>query len=118
MVDRAHKWPYHDLSLPISSIWLLPRQDKQPGVSAIPDPQLGQYSPQRNERAYHERFKPRTLPPKFAHGAEQRVGTPEHRMVFPKSWNEPEEGNHMKTELRYGQGYLGVLHDELMAFDK
>ena len=38
----------------------------------------------------------------------------EHRIVFIKSWNEWAEGNHLEPDLRFGLGYLEVLHEELM----
>ena len=38
---------------------------------------------------------------------------PERRVVFIKSWNEWEEGNHMEPDLRFGLSYLEVLREEL-----
>lgn len=34
-------------------------------------------------------------------------------IIFLKSWNEWGEGNYMEPDLKYGKGYIEVLHDEL-----
>ena len=35
------------------------------------------------------------------------------RLLWVKSWNEWAEGNHLEPDLRYGRGWLEVLHEEL-----
>lgn len=37
-------------------------------------------------------------------------------IVFIKSWNEWAEGNHLEPDLRFGNGYLEVLREELARF--
>ena len=41
--------------------------------------------------------------------------TPEHRIVFIKSWNEWGEGNYMEPDLKYGHGYLDALRDVIVC---
>ncbi len=38
--------------------------------------------------------------------------TPEHKIIFIKSWNEWAEGNHLEPDLRFGKGYLQVIKEE------
>ena len=40
--------------------------------------------------------------------------SPEHRILFLKSWNEWAEGNYVEPDLRYGHGYLDVLREKLL----
>ena len=37
----------------------------------------------------------------------------DERLVWVKSWNEWAEGNHLEPDLRFGHGWLQVLHEEL-----
>lgn len=39
--------------------------------------------------------------------------SPEHRIVFLKSWNEWGEGNYMEPDLKYGHQYINALKKEL-----
>ena len=39
--------------------------------------------------------------------------SPEHRIVFIKSWNEWAEGNHLEPDTKFGLSYLKVLADEV-----
>lgn len=43
--------------------------------------------------------------------------TPEHKIIFVKSWNEWAEGNHLEPDLKYGSGYLDVIREETMGFN-
>ena len=43
---------------------------------------------------------------------------PEHRIIFVKSWNEWAEGNHVEPDLKFGTGYLKVLHEELQTIHR
>lgn len=38
---------------------------------------------------------------------------PQERLLWVKSWNEWAEGNHLEPGVRYGHGFLQVLHEEL-----
>ncbi len=40
--------------------------------------------------------------------------TPEHRVLFLRSWNEWAEGNYVEPDLRYGHGFLDVLKKALL----
>ena len=56
-----------------------------------------------------ERFRPHVRA-----AVEQIAGRPEqHRLLWVKSWNEWAEGNHLEPDLRHGDGWLRVLHEEL-----
>ena len=35
----------------------------------------------------------------------------QHRIIILKSWNEWGEGNYVEPDIKYGRGYLDVLHD-------
>jgi lipopolysaccharide biosynthesis protein len=50
----------------------------------------------------------------------QRVQTapPDKQLVFLKSWNEWAEGNHVEPDVRFGNGYLDVLKEELSPAKK
>jgi lipopolysaccharide biosynthesis protein len=37
----------------------------------------------------------------------------DERLLWVKSWNEWAEGNHLEPDLRFGHGWLQVLHEEL-----
>lgn len=37
----------------------------------------------------------------------------EERFLFIRAWNEWAEGNHLEPDVRWGHGYLNVLHEEL-----
>ena len=37
----------------------------------------------------------------------------DHRITFLMSWNEWAEGNYVEPDLKYGHGFLDVLHDKL-----
>jgi lipopolysaccharide biosynthesis protein len=37
----------------------------------------------------------------------------EHQIIFVKSWNEWAEGNHLEPDLRFGEGYLEVIRNEI-----
>jgi lipopolysaccharide biosynthesis protein len=37
----------------------------------------------------------------------------DERLLWVKSWNEWAEGNHLEPDLRFGHGWLKVLHEEL-----
>ena len=37
----------------------------------------------------------------------------DERLLWIKSWNEWAEGNHLEPDLRFGHGWLQVLHEEL-----
>lgn len=39
--------------------------------------------------------------------------SPEHKIVFIKSWNEWAEGNHLEPDLKFGRGYLKVIKEEI-----
>ena len=39
---------------------------------------------------------------------------PEHRIAILKSWNEWGEGNYVEPDIKYGRGYLDVLHKQLV----
>lgn len=39
--------------------------------------------------------------------------SPEHQIVFLKSWNEWGEGNYMEPDLKFGKGYIEALRVEL-----
>lgn len=39
--------------------------------------------------------------------------TPEHRIIFLRSWNEWGEGNYVEPDLKYGSGYLDSLKNEI-----
>lgn len=41
--------------------------------------------------------------------------SPEHQIMFLKSWNEWAEGNYVEPDLRYGHGYLDVLKEKLLG---
>ncbi len=41
--------------------------------------------------------------------------TPEHRIIFLKSWNEWAEGNYMEPDLKFGRGYIDALKQALEA---
>jgi lipopolysaccharide biosynthesis protein len=43
--------------------------------------------------------------------------TPEHRLIFVKSWNEWAEGNHLEPDLKFGLQYLEAIRDELARQD-
>lgn len=40
--------------------------------------------------------------------------TPEHRIIFLKSWNEWAEGNYMEPDLKFGMGYLKALKEAII----
>lgn len=40
--------------------------------------------------------------------------TPEHRVLFLRSWNEWAEGNYIEPDLRYGHGFLDALHKAIL----
>jgi hypothetical protein len=39
--------------------------------------------------------------------------SPQHKLIFLKSWNEWAEGNYMEPDLKYGKGYLDALQQAL-----
>lgn len=39
--------------------------------------------------------------------------TPEHKILFLKSWNEWAEGNYVEPDLKFGHGYLDILKKHL-----
>jgi len=39
----------------------------------------------------------------------------DHKIVFLRSWNEWGEGNYVEPDIRFGHGYLEVLHDVLIG---
>ena len=40
--------------------------------------------------------------------------SPEHKIIFIKSWNEWAEGNHLEPDLKFGKGYLNVIKEEVL----
>ncbi len=40
--------------------------------------------------------------------------SPEHRIIFLKSWNEWGEGNYMEPDLKFGHGFLEVLKSKIV----
>ncbi len=44
--------------------------------------------------------------------------SPEHRLVFVKSWNEWAEGNHLEPDMKYGHAYLDVVRQEMGVSSK
>ena len=44
--------------------------------------------------------------------------SPEHQIIFIKSWNEWGEGNHLEPDLRFGCGYLEAIKDALDEVNK
>jgi Glycosyltransferase WbsX len=45
-----------------------------------------------------------------------RSKSPEHRIIFLKSWNEWAEGNYMEPDLKFGRGYLEALKEAITEF--
>ncbi|MFN9864755.1 MAG: glycoside hydrolase family 99-like domain-containing protein [Bacteroidota bacterium] len=43
--------------------------------------------------------------------------TPEHRIIFLKSWNEWAEGNYMEPDLKFGRGYIDALKQAVDEFN-
>jgi len=57
-----------------------------------------------------------STPEKFAHLLTQAIKqiaprSPEHRLVFIKSWNEWAEGNYIEPDAEWGRGYLRAVRD-------
>jgi len=44
--------------------------------------------------------------------------TPEHQILFLKSWNEWGEGNYVEPDIKYGHGYLDAIKEVLKGGDK
>jgi hypothetical protein len=47
-----------------------------------------------------------------------KTKTPEHQILFLKSWNEWGEGNYVEPDLKFGHGYLDAIRDELILSEK
>jgi len=45
-----------------------------------------------------------------------RKKSPEHRVVFLKSWNEWGEGNYMEPDLKFGHGFINALKSAIIKF--
>lgn len=43
--------------------------------------------------------------------------SPQHRVVFLKSWNEWAEGNYMEPDLKWGKQYIEALREEMDKFE-
>jgi hypothetical protein len=41
--------------------------------------------------------------------------SPEHQILFLKSWNEWGEGNYVEPDLKYGKGYLEALRETILG---
>ncbi|RQW84902.1 MAG: lipopolysaccharide biosynthesis protein, partial [Geobacter sp.] len=42
----------------------------------------------------------------------------EKRIVMLKSWNEWAEGNYVEPDQKFGHGYLDIIRDEIIRYDK
>lgn len=72
-------------------------------------------SPRTREAGIYVNSTPENFRPMVDHAVEKvKNKTPEHRIIFLKSWNEWAEGNYVEPDLKYGHGFLDVLRDGIL----
>ncbi len=67
----------------------------------------------RRGLALHGSSPEKFQPARAGGGRHARARPADERLLWVKSWNEWAEGNHLEPDLRFGHGWLQVLHEEL-----
>lgn len=87
------------------------KEDCYPSILPQWDP-----TPRRGRRSYILKGSTPELFKKHVEDAINHIKhkSPEHRILFLKSWNEWGEGNYMEPDLTWGHGYLNALREVIV----